>query len=413
MIIYEDKLPLTYTSEIFSLLFGGRYIILLMGVFSIYTGFIYNDLFSKSINIFGSHWGINKFTWKDWLATNSTHMLDPATSDYKGYPYIFGTDPVWPLAENEIPYMNVFKMKVSIILGVMHMLFGLYLSFKNSLYIGDYFSIYCELIPMLLFLSCMFVYLCFLIFFKWIIFYANSRFSSITYSERCAPSILITYINMVLLKSAKTNPICEPFMYPGQSMTEHVLLGISALCVPWLLLTKPVITFIAKRSQRQMRRLSFLSSQSLQHVHNTPRVSVAVPMEPTEESTTDIFIHQAIHTIEYVLGCVSHTASYLRLWALSLAHNQLSAVLWNMVLVQGLKFHSIALSSAVTVLTFYAWAFLTISILVLMEGLSAFLHTLRLHWVEFQSKFYMGMGRQFQPFNFDDATEFRETKGKK
>jgi len=286
-------------SEIFNMFFAGRYIVLLMGVFSIYTGLLYNDVFSKSLNIFGSSW---KAAPLSKTGLYDKHMiLNPAESYTKG-PYPFGMDPVWQISENKILFLNSYKMKLSVILGVMQMLFGVILSFFNHTYFKRPINIVCEFIPQVVFLLSIFGYMNLLIISKWLTY--DSRDSS------CAPSILITLINMFLMKYP-TEPCFLAPMYPGQKFFQILLVLLALSCVPWMLGLKP---FMLKKQHDAKKWLASLSGPTSISVDDGT-VQTQAPPPPVEEELDmgDIMIHQAIHTIEYCLGSISHTASYLRL----------------------------------------------------------------------------------------------------
>uniref|UniRef100_A0A672LDE6 V-type proton ATPase subunit a n=1 Tax=Sinocyclocheilus grahami TaxID=75366 RepID=A0A672LDE6_SINGR len=367
-------------NEMFNMVFAGRYIILLMGIFSVYTGIIYNDCFSKSLNVFGSGWSVRPMFGEkggNWtsktLDDNRVLQLDPAVPKVFNGPYPIGIDPIWNIATNKLTFLNSFKMKMSIILGVIHMTFGVTLSLFNHLYFNKPLNIFLGFIPEIIFMVSLFGYLVLLIFYKWLAYDAKS--------SKEAPSLLIAFINMCLF--SYNDPTNKPF-YTGQIVIQCLLVITALACVPCMLIVKTLVMRRQYLWRRHLVRTCFTH-----HI----RFDFA-----------DVAVHQAIHTIEYCLGCISNTASYLRLWALSLAHAQLSEVLWSMVMHMGLASRNFGGFFALSII-FAFFATLTVFILLIMEGLSAFLHALRLHWVEFQNKFYTGQGFKFMPFTFDSILE--------
>jgi V-type H+-transporting ATPase subunit a len=366
-----------------AMVFNGRYLLLLMAIFSIYLGLIYNEFLSVPLDLFGTNWEIDP--------DGDGRHYRPINM-HRTYP--FGVDPVWKGAENELGYYNSLKMKMSILLGFVQMMLGLFMKLLNAIYFRSYLDVFFEFIPQLVFMVSIFGYLCFLIVYKW---FVPTR-----------QPLLNVLIYMFL---APTDASASKDMFPGQQTTQLVLIALALISVPIMLLVKPlVLRYRYNKSKAPYEIVAddddLIINKPDEHSddsHSEHETKKGLPNGTTpghghgdeEFDFGEFMIHQLIETIEFVLSSVSNTASYLRLWALSLAHSELSTVFWDMLLISTIKSKWYLALFGIAV-----WIGVTFIVLMSMESLSAFLHALRLHWVEFMNKFYRGDGKKFIPFSY-------------
>ncbi|KAL6892246.1 vacuolar ATP synthase subunit A [Trichoderma evansii] len=406
--IYWEKSLKKVSFELFAMIFYGRYIALVMAVFSVFTGLMYNDVFSKSMTLWGSAWEYERpDNWKQ--GDTVTAVLND-----NGYRYPFGLDWAWHGTENNLLFTNSYKMKMSIILGWAHMTYSLCFSYINARHFKKPIDIWGNFIPGMIFFQSIFGYLVVCIIYKWSVDWPAVG--------RNPPGLL----NMLIYMFLQPGKLDER-LYAGQEYVQTVLLLLAFAQVPILLFLKP---FYLRWENSQTRargyrgigehsRVSALDGDdesealvggrgnSFDEDEGVAMISQNIDEEHEEFEFSEVMIHQIIHTIEFCLNCVSHTASYLRLWALSLAHQQLSVVLWDMTIGPCLTKPGV-LGVIMIVIGFYLWFFLTIAILVCMEGTSAMLHSLRLAWVESFSKFAEFAGWPFAPFSFNTLIEESE-----
>lgn len=448
LVINETKLGRTSLNEMVKTCYDGRYVLVLMSFFAVYMGVMYNECFAVPLTIFGSPKGFQY------------HDRNTPDSYWNRYlePYPIGVNPDWLLATNNLLYSNSLKMKMSILIGVTQMVFGICLSAFNALFFRkDWhhkWDVWMEFIPQLIFMLSIFGYMCFLILYKWCVNWMNVELE--------APKLL----NLLIAMFQSPGSLAPEYKIfgttgDGQHAAQVILLLLAVFAVPWMLVPKPLLL----RREWRKRTPNWREIEARQKGGDVDGASAAgvqvdtaalpalgapeddlhfqggklvkkkrgkgkyAPLgnendefdddddefyddevievdgshgEEEEFDFGELFVHQLIHTIEFVLGAISNTASYLRLWALSLAHSELSNVFLEKVaiLTMNIGVDNIAMGAISQFIGFGAWAGLTVGVLLMMESLSAFLHALRLHWVEFQNKFYRGDGHLFVPFDF-------------
>ena len=228
-----------------------RYLFTLMGFFATYCGFIYNDFLSISLNLFGSCYDPNVVAEKQEIPRHGTECV-----------YGLGVDPVWAVASNELNYVNSLKMKISVIIAVVHMTLGVFVKGGNSLYFKRWVEFIFEFIPQLIFMVGLFGYMDFLIVFKWL-----KPWDSHTIPA--SPSIITLMINLPL-RLGKTQDCCggQPLWgtpdNTSQNQIQLILLLVALLCVPLMLLVKPIYEICCKdHSKPGFNRVSSGESKKL------------------------------------------------------------------------------------------------------------------------------------------------------
>lgn len=273
MVLYENRLKKTaQENEIFGMMYGGRYIILLMSVFSIYVGALYNECMALPMTLFGPS-VYNEHGEKEFEAT-----------------YPFGLDPMWQVASNKLTFVNSLKMKASVVLGVVQMTLGIFHSMFNHVHFKDYLGVWFEFIPQLLLLLCVFGYLSLLIVLKW--------------STPGAKADL--YGVMINMFMSPGNVDAENELFEGQAGLQVFFLLISVVSIPWMLLPKPLI--LKHRYEKRLRGGQY--GQLPSTGEGEPEEEPQSPKGGGEGEEEDFnfgeyMIHQLIHTIEFVIGTLS------------------------------------------------------------------------------------------------------------
>lgn len=345
--------------------------------------------------------------------------------------YPIGFDPKWFLASNGLTYFNSMKMKLSVILGVAQMSLGICMKGLNAIHFRSPLDFFFEFVPQITLMLCLFGYMDYLIIIKWLtVWEETSR----------APPIIATMIGMFLKFGELpdgSDAIVESPEYQQHLSNTLLLLGLT--CVPLMLLVKPLyhlyshpsdahahghskngdhalldeednqveLSEYAKKDMPPHKEHEEAKIKDDKHIVKADNnggdlINYVEKGAPENHEFSEIFIHQLIETIEFVLGTVSNTASYLRLWALSLAHSQLAAVFFEKLLGGiALEANEGKGSSVLLFLLFPAFFTMTFFVLMCMDAMECFLHCLRLHWVEFQNKFYKGNGYRFSPFSYE------------